>query len=165
MFSTGEEIEGLKLLLAAGADPNETNDAERRRCIGRCGGDRSEEIVRLLLAGGANLNTKRNDGRTAYALAAISGQTQIAELLRKRGANTDLQTLDQFIASRIASANHGPASLSMPSGQERLLSDLTQGHHTRSVTALLDAGTLIERAAKPEAPPCTGPAGRAMPTW
>ena len=32
----------------------------------------------------------------------------------------------------------------MPSGQERLLSDLTQGHHTRSVTALLDAGTLID---------------------
>jgi len=139
-----EEIEGLKLLLAAGADPNETNDRGETALHWAVWRGRSEEIARLLVAGGANLNTKRNDGRTAYALAAISGQTQIAELLRKRGANTELQTLDQFIASRIASANHGPAPVSMPSGQERLLSDLTQGHHTRSVSALLDAGTLID---------------------
>ena len=60
-----EEIEGLKLLLAAGADPNETNDRGETALHWAVWRGRSEEIVRLLLAGGANLNTKRNDGRTA----------------------------------------------------------------------------------------------------
>ncbi len=138
-----EEIEGLTLLIKAGADPDEINDRAETALHWAVWRGRSVEVIRLLLAAGAEINAKRKDGRTAYALAVISGQIQTADLLRENGADADLLPLDQFIRDRVGSgAQARPPNL--PPGSERLLSDLAQGHHTASVAALLDAGMSID---------------------
>ncbi|MEM8632498.1 MAG: ankyrin repeat domain-containing protein [Pseudomonadota bacterium] len=87
----------VRLLLEAGADPNEgvmphpsgeapvtipaLHQAARRMASGR--------IVQLLLDHGANpADTYR--GHTAYALARVYGNTEVAEVLEQAGAPTDL---------------------------------------------------------------------------
>jgi len=40
-------------------------------------------VIEALLAAGAALAARRNDGRTPYALAVQSGQTAVAKLLQK----------------------------------------------------------------------------------
>ncbi len=43
-------------------------------------------IVEALLAAGAKVNAKNNDGKTALSIAAEKGHTDIVELLKKAGA-------------------------------------------------------------------------------
>jgi ankyrin repeat protein len=92
-----EDPEGVRLLLSRGAGPNQVN--------GHCGtalhwavlGGRSKQIVAMLLDAGADINAKRLDGRTAYALAYQSGQKETCELLVSRGAKTDVPIIDYFV--------------------------------------------------------------------
>jgi ankyrin repeat protein len=39
----------------------------------------------VLLDAGSDINALRNDGRTAYAVAMLIGQTSAAEFLKSRG--------------------------------------------------------------------------------
>jgi len=66
-----ESPEGLRLLLDAGGDPNETNpegDTALHWAVRR---GRSTEIAAMLLDAGVDIDAVRQDGRTAYALAVI----------------------------------------------------------------------------------------------
>src|SRR5207302_771718 len=92
-----EDREGVQLLLDAGADPNRTNEGGDTALHWAVWRGRSVEIITTLVDRGADVNTKRKDGRTPYALAILSGQKGIAAFLRSRGANTDLSPLDQFV--------------------------------------------------------------------
>jgi len=74
-----------RLLLAHGGDPNEPGPlgsplthAIRRR--------RSAEVVRILLDAGADPSCCNAIGMSAYRLALRMGLTEVAELLRERGA-------------------------------------------------------------------------------
>ena len=142
-----EDLEGLRLLLAAGADPNETNERGETALHWAVWRGRSVETIAALVDKGADLNARRKDGRTAYALAVVSGQTQVASLLQARGADTGLSELDGYVrdcatadpeqlarllATRPA-VNHEP-------GYDRLLPDLAANHYTPAVRALLAAG-------------------------
>jgi Ankyrin repeats (3 copies) len=92
-----EHREGLHLLLAAGADPNEVDlrgETALRWAVWR---GRSAQAVASLLDSGAAMDVRRNDGRTAYAMAVCSGQTEVAALLEARGASTDLFAIDRFL--------------------------------------------------------------------
>ena len=44
------------------------------------------ELIRALLASGADLNVKAKDGETALKLASRKGRTEIVRLLEKAGA-------------------------------------------------------------------------------
>jgi len=44
------------------------------------------EVVRQLLAAGADVNVKDEKGATALILASVQGHREIAEMLRKAGA-------------------------------------------------------------------------------
>ena len=146
-----EEIDGVRLLLAAGADPNEVNQRSETALHWAVWHGRSAEIVAALLDAGADLNARRMDGRTAYALAVQSGQTGTATLLESRGANTDISALDRFIG---ACAGADPAELSrmladspeipLPAEDERLLPDFAANHRTAAVRALLAAGVPVD---------------------
>jgi ankyrin repeat protein len=146
-----EDIEGLQLLLAAGANPNETNhrgDTALHWAVWR---GREAGSIAVLLDRGADINAQREDGRTAYAMAVLSGQTDVAELLKRRGAKTSLSALDQFIG---ACANANPEELdrllrarpdiTATPANGRLLPDLTMSRRTSAVRALLAAGVPVD---------------------
>jgi ankyrin repeat protein len=146
-----EEIEGLKLLLTASADPNETNERGESALHWAVWRGRSAESIELLMLHGADLDIPRNDGRTAYALARLSGQQEIATLLAARGASTDLAAFDQFAGD---CANADPQELerllatrpkgTLPPGNERLLPDFVAEHYTSTVRAFLVAGMPVD---------------------
>ena len=145
-----ESVEGLQLLLAAGANSNEMNERCETALHWAVWRGRSAQVISILLDHGADINAQRSDGRTAYAIAMLGGQTEIAGLLRERGAKTELSALDEFVATA-ASANKDttllfaqrPAIIVSP-GSERLLPDLVASHRTTAVRALLTAGLPLD---------------------
>lgn len=142
-----EDFQGLRLLLDAGADSNERNHRDETALHWAVWRRRGAKIISALLDAGATANAKRDDGRTAYALAKISGQIEIASLLAARGADTTLSAVDSFVASAdSAGAVEGaplPSSINF-SGNEHLLPDLTVAHNIAGVRALLAAGVPVD---------------------
>lgn len=141
-----EDIKGVQLLLDAGADPNGTNEGGDTALHWAVWRGRSAEIITSLLDRGADVNAKRKDDRTPYALAVLSGQKDIAALLKSRGANTDLSALDQFVE---ASMNAGqplaaPPNISALPEYAHLVPHLAAVHNTAAVRALLAAGLPID---------------------
>jgi len=146
-----EAVDGLRLLLAAGADPDEVNHRGETALHWAVWRGRGGAIVTELLDAGADVDARRKDGRTAYALAVRSGQTETAALLETRGANTDITALDRFVG-RCAAAD--PADLSsvlagapetpLPAEYERLLPEFAASHCTAAVRGLLAAGVPVD---------------------
>ncbi|MBI3474828.1 MAG: ankyrin repeat domain-containing protein [Acidobacteria bacterium] len=141
-----EDSEGLQLLLNAGGDPNETNEQGNTALHWAVWRGRSVKIVTTLLDHGADLNVRRHDGRTAYALAVLSGQKEVAAFLQSRGAKTDLSALDQFVEQ----AGHAgdplaalPGVSSQP-GYQNLIPHLASVHNTSAVRGLLAAGLPVD---------------------
>lgn len=131
-----EDPEGLRLLLEAGGDPNERNGCGETSLHWAIWRDRTPNVLRMLLEYGAELNAQRKDGRTAYALAAILGQTEAATFLAEQGADTQLLLLDRALTNE---SEPMPEAVDFH-GSERLLPDLTTRHRTAAVRKLLEAG-------------------------
>jgi ankyrin repeat protein len=105
----------------------------------------------MLLDNGANTDARRNDGRTAYALAVQSGQTETAAVLAQRGASTEISAFDRFMgACQTAQPEelerllaNTPEMIRSPE-IERLVPDLAISHRTAAVRALLAAGMPVD---------------------
>jgi len=141
-----EDLRGLRLLLGAGANPNETNDRGETALHWAVWRGRSPEAIAMLLDHGAELNFRRKDGRTAYALAVLGGQADVAALLKAHGADTALAKLDEFVAAAFEEGDR-PVTFSgglASSENGRLLPDLASTHRTASVRALLAAGMAVD---------------------
>jgi ankyrin repeat protein len=146
-----EDPEGLQLLLAAGADPNELNDRGETALHWAVWRGRSVLILAALLDSGVDLDAQRKDGRTAYALAVQSGQTDAAALLEARGAKTEIPELDRFVGAFVAAdpkewnrlLAHQPEMV-VSYENERLLADLATNHRTAAVRALLACGMPVD---------------------
>jgi len=121
-----EDVEGLRLLIDAGADLRAGNARGETPLHWAVWRRRSAAIVGMLLDRGSEVNALRNDGRTAYALAMATGQTEIAAFLESRGADTTVPPLG-----------------ARPD-DHRLLPDLTISHSTAAVEALLAAGVPVD---------------------
>jgi ankyrin repeat protein len=132
-----EDMQGLRLLLAAGADPNEVNQRGSTALHWAVWRGRGAEIVTALLDAGADLNAHRTDGRTAYALAVQTGQTETAALLKGCGADTDLSELDRLIGGSATEVTASPEDY-------RLLPDLASRNCASAVRALLAAGVPVD---------------------
>jgi hypothetical protein len=96
------DAEGVRLLLAAGADPNRYADdadspAPAVYAVVRAGC--SAELAGLVLAHGADPDTPGPDGRSPYALATGQGRADLATLLRRHGATDDTTSTDRFLAA------------------------------------------------------------------
>ena len=97
----GNRVEHVRLLLDAGADPNEGAvlvHAVRRGC--------GTEMVRLLAGSGAELDrpggewsTPRDQYRTPYQDAVLRNRSDIMDLLAEIGASTDVDEDDQRVAA------------------------------------------------------------------
>jgi ankyrin repeat protein len=92
---------GLVWLLEHGANPNILCAREQENCLhvaARRGQDLS--IVQLLLDHGADVDARRADGATAWLLARRGGFDEVATLLERVGASTQLLSpLDELLAA------------------------------------------------------------------
>jgi ankyrin repeat protein len=92
-------IEKLKLLLAAGADPNYR---PREKALGTALGEAAQlkllEPARLLFAAGADLNALHVN-RTPLAIAIDLGQIDFVRWLLDAGADPDGQTKEHWITA------------------------------------------------------------------
>jgi ankyrin repeat protein len=99
---SNNDSESARMLLAAGADPHRyRNDDGRPTSIiwasleAGCG----REFLELLLDHRADPNAAGPDGRTPYQLATAAGETELAELLRRRGAADTATSVDRFLSA------------------------------------------------------------------
>jgi ankyrin repeat protein len=146
-----ENIDGVRLLLAAGADPGLLNQRGETALHWAIWRGRSTRIVAALVDAGVDIDARQRDGRTAYALAVRSGQSEAAALLERRGADTDLSVGDRLLG---ACSTADPAELSrllaesthipLPAEYDRLLPEFAASHRTAAVRALLTAGVAID---------------------
>jgi len=110
-ISTGD-IEGVRLLLEAGADPTRPFPADLLGAsregdppIGpipaaiEC--DCSAELIELLLRYGGDPNALGKDGSSPARLAMRQGRTELAELLERYGAHDRTTEVDHFLAACI----------------------------------------------------------------
>ena len=98
--SDWHDLEGLRLVLEKGADPNRMTrwgyDA-LHHAIRR---DNNLDMIELLLDHGANPALPNiHDGRTAAAMAARRGRGDVLELFKQRGISIDLYGVDRLIAA------------------------------------------------------------------
>jgi ankyrin repeat protein len=146
-----ENIDGVRLLLAAGADPNQLNQRGETALHWAVWRGRSTLIIAELLDAGVDMDVRRNDGRTAYALAVQSGQTETATLLVSHGVSTDLSAIDRFLgacatadASDLSCLLADPAGIPLPVQYHRLLPEFAASHRTQAVRALLAVGVPVD---------------------
>ena len=112
--------------------------------------------VEILLNHGANINVANGDGKTSYAHAIRRGFNDLAELLKARGADTQLNKADQLAvaivngqydeARQILAENPQTARTGNP-GEDRLLADVAGRSPSEPVILLINAGANLSAAA------------------
>ncbi len=88
--------EGVRLLLEAGADPNEYRPNALHHAILR---NREGATIRLLLDAGATVDARDPQGLTPYQVAVRRGNSEAAEALAAAGADRSLQPFDAFVGA------------------------------------------------------------------
>jgi ankyrin repeat protein len=156
-----DRLEHVRLLLEYGADPNESFSVAHAVRRGR-----GSETIELLAAHGADLDRPGGETwrgnvplRTPYQHAVLRGRDELASLLARLGASTDVDEADVWVA-RLARGERpdGPPPSSFdPDAQEvviltalridvKLVTSLL-GVDFRGVVAGSPAGTLLHHAA------------------
>ena len=96
------DIEGVRLLLDAGADPRRYRNDDGEPAAAAYEAVRSgcsAELLELLLSHGADPDQPGPDGRSPYTLATVQGRADLAALLRRYGAADDTTDTDHFLAA------------------------------------------------------------------
>jgi ankyrin repeat protein len=148
-----EDPDTVRRLLEGAADPNaglgHWGKTALHQAILR---GRSLDIVRLLMAHGADPDLRTREGTTAYALAARRGRTDVTALLREHGAESALDPADRLLAAclsadseavrRVLDAHPGLAD-SLPASDQGAIVDAAAAGQTAAVRMMLDAGLPI----------------------
>jgi ankyrin repeat protein len=97
--NTQARVAGVRWLLEHGADANlswgEFGDAPLHMAAQRW----DVPMVELLVHHGGDIHQRRTDGRTAYTLAELHGNQDIAAWLLAQGAKDELSSLERFISA------------------------------------------------------------------
>ncbi len=91
--------DGVMWLLEHGADPNAVfaeNGETPLHVVARAW---DVPLAEAMVAHGADLDRKRADGRTPYAVAELNGNRAVADWLREHGASPELLAVDQLVAA------------------------------------------------------------------
>jgi len=107
------ELEGLRALLAAGADPNRAADELPLEVAIQLSGEAGTEPVAMLLDAGANPNTVNQFGDPVYYMATgITVPVEVLRLLLDRGADLKGRDRDgRSVAFDAATTSNWPAVL------------------------------------------------------
>jgi ankyrin repeat protein len=159
---SGNDVEGVRMLLEAGADPRrylDDSDAEGGSetahpfsvLYAAVRSDCSAEIVELLLAHGAEPERPGTDGRSPHALAVRKGRDDLAELLRRYGASDDASAVDRFLAAclradREAAERQLPSDLSAQQRSAAMIRAAETGN-TEAMRVMLDLGFPVDARA------------------
>lgn len=81
----------MKLLLANGASPNDSDGSGYTALIIACNSGRAEVAKILLGYGGCDCNQASSQGMHSLMYAAAAGQQEVVRLLVDSGANVDLK--------------------------------------------------------------------------
>ncbi len=85
----GGHIEIMRLLLAAGADPDMKSFIKNNKAVLMEAADvGSPDVIRLLLANGASINQENSFGKTALAFAIEKRRTEAVKILLAAGARS-----------------------------------------------------------------------------
>ncbi|HLU23902.1 MAG TPA: ankyrin repeat domain-containing protein [Bacillaceae bacterium] len=119
-----EDPEGILWFLENGVDLNITIGNGNTPLHWAIYRRRSIETIKLIIEYGANINAERSDNKTPYAIAIRFGYLEAAELLREKGANVEIDIIDQFLGA-CATEDKVKADLIFQENPN-LLSNLTQ---------------------------------------
>lgn len=151
-----DKLEGARMMLEAGADPNETlaHDRDGPPAYGNALHHailrgRDGRFADLLLDAGAD-GSALHFGRSAYALAAVNGNGPMMEALERRGFGDELSPRDRFLAAlaagdakgaRDVAAAHPAVEGELTDGDRRRLVDFARmPGRIEALEAMLDAG-------------------------
>ncbi|HEY0777288.1 MAG TPA: ankyrin repeat domain-containing protein [Gemmatirosa sp.] len=90
---------GVHWLLAHGADPDPVFAGNGETPLHAVARRWDPETASLLVERGADVSRRRADGRTPYAIAALHGNTPVADWLQARGASDALPAVDRLVAA------------------------------------------------------------------
>ena len=148
------DLDGIRYLLANGADPNRMSSwphTAMHQALRRDNG--LENIEAFLDAGADPLLQNRHDGRSAVSIAARRGRRDVLDLFEQRGHTIDLHGVERLIAACVRDEVETIASIETtePALQRQLLDEgstlLAEFAGTGNVDGvrhLLDLGVPVE---------------------
>ena len=119
--------DGVQWLLAHGADPNAVfaeNGETPLHVVARAW---DVPLAEAMVARGADIERKRADGRTPYAVAELNGNRAVADWLREHGASPELSEVDQLVAA--CSLGHREGAESLLARNPGLRNEITDDHY------------------------------------
>jgi ankyrin repeat protein len=110
-WASPQGVPGVRWLLEHGADPNlawaQPGDAPLHIAAQRW----DVGMIELLVSHGADIYQRRSDGRTAYTVAALHGNHEIAAWLLRHGEKGELSPLEHFISACTSGDRERAASM------------------------------------------------------
>jgi ankyrin repeat protein len=107
---------------------------------------REDEVARMLIAHGADVSIRNDDGLTPYDIAARFGDTSLMAILEEAGGKpTAADPVAAWIGAVVDGRPHGPAPpASLRRSDCELLPMMASGGADQRVARLLDAGVPID---------------------
>jgi ankyrin repeat protein len=153
---SNDDVESIRLLLAAGADLNRYRDDDGQPVPivwAAIRADCATQLLDLLLDNDADPNGAGPDGHTPVRLAAAAGRTDLCDLLRTHGADNEAAAVDVFLSACLrADRDEAQRRLADDPGLLEHLGELEHAAlvraaktgHSEAVELMLDLGFPIE---------------------
>lgn len=136
-----DDVEGVQLLLEAGADPAKfVTDSDRTAPVvheavqAGCG----LALIEQLCIHGADLDAVGPDGRSAYALAVSLGRSDLTDLLVRYGARAEVSGTDALLSALLLADRE--AVDDQLARRPRLLAELTDEQRGAGLTRAAETG-------------------------
>jgi ankyrin repeat protein len=126
-WASPQGIPGIRWLLEHGADANLAWSQSGAAPLHIAAERWDVAMVELLVSYGADIHQRRSDGRTAYAIATLHGNSEIAAWLLRHGAKDELSTLDRFISA--CTSGDRARTVAMLAANPALRNQLRTEHH------------------------------------
>jgi ankyrin repeat protein len=119
--------DGVLWLLAHGADPNAVFSENGETPLHVVARAWDVPLAEAMVARGADIERKRNDGRTPFAVAELNGNRAVADWLLAHGASPDLLDVDRLVAA--CSRGDRAAADALLARNPGLNSEITDDHY------------------------------------